>query len=99
MVVWHRFYPCPKGPARLLRASLRTLDLAEPVLQHTVQINGVRLLVCTSCLSFSTNSVIGITTCLFPAPRERTATLPASASRCPTTAMYGTLCVSASRIL
>src|SRR5881394_2393732 len=41
----------------------------------------------SSFLSFSTNSATGITCCLFPAPRARTATLRASASRCPTTAM------------
>ena len=46
----------------------------------------------------ATNSSTGITSCLFPAPRTRTATVPASASRCPTTAMYGTLRTSPSRI-
>src|SRR5207253_10202256 len=64
-----------------------------------VQTNGFRALVRTSSPSFATNSSTGSSTCFFPSPRERTATVPASASRCPTTAMYGTLCVSPSRIL
>ena len=36
--------------------------------------------------------------CFFPVPRTRSATLSLSASRCPTTAMYGTFCISPSRI-
>ena len=64
-----------------------------------VQTNGVNARVRTSSWSFATNSSTGRITCFFPSPRERTATVPASASRCPTTAMYGTLCVSPSRIL
>ena len=67
--------------------------------QFHVQTNGVNALVRTSSWSFATNSSTGSTTCFFPSPRARTATVPASASRCPTTAMYGTLCVSPSRIL
>src|SRR5258706_3358196 len=78
---------------RLLTPGLR------PGLETCLQISDFKLLVGTSSFSLSTNSLIVMTTCLFPAPLPRTATESASASRCPTTAMYGTLCVSASRIL
>src|SRR5207249_12263597 len=65
----------------------------------STQINGVRLRLRISSSSLRTISSTASTTCFFPSPRARTAPVPASASRCPTTAMYGTLCVSASRIL
>src|SRR5439155_7250955 len=51
------------------------------------QTNGVSERVRTSSCSFATKSAMDSTVCLFPAPRPRTATEPASASRCPTTAM------------
>ena len=45
-----------------------------------------RLLVRTSSTRRAVNSVSAMTSCLFPAPRTRTATAPLSASRPPTTA-------------
>lgn len=50
-------------------------------------------------LSIATNALWSRISCFFPAPRCRTATVPACASFSPTTAMYGTFCSSASRIL
>ena len=52
-----------------------------------------------SSVSRPRNSSTGMTTCLLPAPRARTATVPACASRSPTTARYGTFCTSPSRTL
>jgi len=45
------------------------------------------------------NSCCAITSCFCALPRVRTATVPASASRPPITARYGTLCSSPSRTL
>ena len=52
----------------------------------------------TSSMTRARNASAGITSCFFPAPRTRSARLSLSASRCPTTAMYGTFQTSPSRI-
>ena len=52
----------------------------------------------TSSRSRSAKASRLIVTCFFLAPRLRTATVPASASRSPTIAMYGTFWVSAARM-
>ncbi len=50
------------------------------------------------CNTRSMNASTGMTSCFRPAPRTRTATVHASSSRCPTTAMNGTFMSSPSRI-
>lgn len=55
-------------------------------------------LVRISSVTRAMNSSRGMTSCFFPSPRFRTATVPASASRSPTTPMYGIFSVSASRM-
>ena len=51
-----------------------------------------------SSTTLATNSATGITVCLFPAPRTRTATVFDSISRAPTTPIYGTFITSPWRI-
>ena len=57
---------------------------------RTSKNQGVMLRLRTSSLSRSVKALAVNTSCVFPAPRTRNARLSDSASRCPTTAMYGT---------
>ncbi len=59
---------------------------------------GASARVSASRLRRSISSSTGTTSCLRPAPRTRSATVPCSASRFPTTAMYGTFITSPSRM-
>ena len=77
-------------PAQVLpdgRATGAENDGGGGVAGHLSQTNGLKLRVRTSSCNRRTNSSTGRITCFLPSPRARTATVPACASRSPTTAM------------
>ena len=81
--------------ARLPRERLRFVSAASGTQPGST--NGsarVRLSSRTRCRKASTLTI----SCFLPVPRARTASVPASASRFPMTAIYGIFIVSASRI-
>lgn len=97
----------PKG-TRQARRSGRTLAAGSPAfypLETSALLGcrwqmpyGLSALVASWSSTSAMKSATGITSCFFPAPRTRSASESLSASRIPTTAMYGILSVSASRM-
>jgi hypothetical protein len=81
--------PCESAPSQKNAVPPQTSQVSLTKLR-TRKNQGVMVRLRTSSLSRSAKAPTVNTSCFFPAPRTRSARLSDSASRCPTTAMYGT---------
>ena len=81
-----------------MRAPRRALHVTAPVPVGAGGAAAPVARVLISCATRAMNSSTGTMSCFFPAPRLLTARVPCSASRLPTTAMYGTFIISPSRM-